>query len=104
MWSYAAEVFWAVLHQKSFLELKARSRAPGFAYIHAPPAPYKGTHATVVTCAVGIYRVHTKATRKRVMSKRKVSTSKRRSNLPVQRWRYCCRMLMCPFYSTMAIF
>ena len=34
-----------------------------------------------MTCAVGIYRVHTKATRKRVMSKRKVSTSKRRSNL-----------------------
>src|SRR4029434_7873164 len=22
---------------------------------------------------------------------------------PVQRWRYCCRMKMCPFYSTMAI-
>src|SRR4029434_8980565 len=71
MRSYAAEVFWAVLPRKSFLKLKARSRALEFSYKHAPPAPYKGTHATVVTCAVGIYRVHTKATRKRVMSKRK---------------------------------
>ena len=34
-----------------------------------------------MTYAVGIYPVHTKATRKRVMSKRKASTSKRRSNL-----------------------
>ena len=29
-------------HRKSFLKLKARSRAPEFAYIHALPAPYKG--------------------------------------------------------------
>src|SRR4029434_6507113 len=35
MRSYAAEVFWAVLPRKSFLKLKARSRAPEFAYIHA---------------------------------------------------------------------
>src|SRR4029434_5066667 len=68
MRSYAAEVFWAVLPRKSFLKLKARSRAPEFAYIHALPASYK--HATVVTCAVGIDRIYTKATRKRVMSKR----------------------------------
>src|SRR4029434_10095698 len=47
----------------SFLKLKARSRAPEFAYIHALPAPYKGT-------TEGIDRIYTKATRKRVMSKR----------------------------------
>src|SRR4029434_1533326 len=43
MHSYAAEVFSAVLPRMRFLKLKARSHAPGFAYIHAPPAPYKGT-------------------------------------------------------------
>ena len=34
-----------------------------------------------MTCADGIDRIYMKATRKRVMSKRKASTSKRRSNL-----------------------
>src|SRR4029434_3490066 len=42
MWSYAAEVFWAVLPRKSFLKLKALSHAPELAYRNAPPAPYKG--------------------------------------------------------------
>ena len=39
--SYAAEDFTAVLPRMWILKLKARSRAPGFAYIHAPPDPYK---------------------------------------------------------------
>ena len=43
MCSYAAKVFSAVLPRMRILKLNARSRAPGFAYIHAPPAPYKGT-------------------------------------------------------------
>ena len=43
MGSYTAEVFSAVLPRMRILKLNARSRAPGFAYIHAPPAPYKGT-------------------------------------------------------------
>src|SRR4029434_5409721 len=40
-----------------------------------------------------------------VMSKRKASTGRVNADLnsPVQRWKYCCRMQMCPFYSTMAI-
>ena len=50
-------------------------------------------------------RIHVKATRKQVMSKRKASTGLVNADLtsPVQRWRYCCRMKMCPFYSTLAI-
>src|SRR4029434_8295796 len=41
MCSYAAEVFSAVLPR--ILKLNARSHAPEFVYIHAPPAPYKST-------------------------------------------------------------
>src|SRR4029434_224833 len=67
MRSYAAEVFWAVLPRKSFLKLKARSRAPEFAYINAPPAPYKGIQPQS--------RVHTESTsRIKVMSKQKANT------------------------------
>ena len=85
--SYTAEVFWAVLHRKSFLKLKARSRAPEFAYIHALPTPYKGM---LLQC------VHTPpATRKQfqtdqIMSKQALVNPDLIS--PVQRWRYCCRM------------
>src|SRR4029434_9505887 len=37
MGSYTAEVFSAVFPRMRILKLNARSRAPGFAYIHAPP-------------------------------------------------------------------
>ena len=43
MGSYTAEVFSAVLPRMRILKLNARSRTSGFAYIHAPPAPYMGT-------------------------------------------------------------
>ena len=86
------------------LKLNVRSRAPEFSYRNAPPAPYKGMQLK--------RRVHNpqtpQATRKQlqtdqnhVKAESEHRSSKRRPNL--QRWRYCCRMLMCPFYSTMAI-
>src|SRR4029434_4271808 len=42
MGSYTAKVFSAVLPRMRILKLNSHSRTPGFAYIYAPPAPYKG--------------------------------------------------------------
>ena len=52
---------------KGFLKLKARPRAPEFAYIHAPAAPYKGAatrklfaRATVIVSYCSMPKVHTR--------------------------------------------
>src|SRR4029434_9561328 len=90
MCSYAAKVFSAVLHRMRILKLKVRSRAPGFAYIHAVPAPYKG-----MQLKRHVHNPQTPQQREsnfrliKIMSKQKASTSGLNADLtsPVQRWR-----------------
>ena len=64
---------------KSVLKLKARPRAPEFAYIHAPAAPYKGTQQQ--------WRVQSESTQLRKQlgkqQERKLCPSEKQ---PVHRW------------------
>src|SRR4029434_2697389 len=80
-------------------QLNALSHAPELAYRKSLPTPYKG---------ILLQRVHTpQATQKPLQRLIKLISKQAPVNpdliSPGQRWRYCYRMYICPFYSTMSI-
>src|SRR4029434_8214158 len=105
MCSYTAKVFFSCA---LILKMNVRSRTPEFAYINAPPTPYNGMQlqSRVQNRIHGERESNLRLIK--IMSKWKANAggapaSKSRPNSLVQRWRYCCRMWMFPFYSTIAV-